>query len=267
MERKTEKIRLILFDLDETLLRRDKTISEYSEHVLRRCRAAGLALGFVTARGEISIERYVKQLEPELVIASGGASIRYCGELLYTCMFTPEETNALILAGRRVKQDCEITVDTLEAHYWDRKGEPLAEFADWNASTCMDFERFRESALKVCVEVSEEAEAREIAASVPHCRWVRFSDIPWYQFSKAESSKAAALAIVSERLVITPEEMLAFGDDFGDIDMLRYCGMGVAVANAIVEVKEIADAVTEADNEHDGVAQYLERLLVERRLI
>lgn len=49
---------------------------------------------------------------------------------------------------------------------------------------------------------------------------------------------------------------MAFGDDKNDMEMLKMCGMGVAVDNAISDVKEIADGVT-LSNDEDGVAEWL----------
>ena len=50
--------------------------------------------------------------------------------------------------------------------------------------------------------------------------------------------------------------MVAFGDDTNDIDMLSMCGIGVAVDNALPEVKEVASEVT-LSNDEDGVAAWL----------
>ena len=56
----------------------------------------------------------------------------------------------------------------------------------------------------------------------------------------------------------TTEEMIAFGDDFNDIGMLKLCGKGIAMGNAIKEVKAVANDITKTNNE-DGVAYYLEK--------
>ena len=53
--------------------------------------------------------------------------------------------------------------------------------------------------------------------------------------------------------------MIAFGDDFSDMGMLKLCGKGIAMGNAIPQVKEIADDIT-LTNDEDGVAVYLESL-------
>ena len=51
----------------------------------------------------------------------------------------------------------------------------------------------------------------------------------------------------------TMDEVVAFGDNYNDIEMLKAVGLGVAVSNAKDEVLAIADSVTET-NKHDGVA-------------
>ncbi len=52
-------------------------------------------------------------------------------------------------------------------------------------------------------------------------------------------------------------DMAAFGDDYVDIEMIKLCGIGIAVKNAIPEVKDASDYVTES-NENDGVARFIE---------
>lgn len=59
----------------------------------------------------------------------------------------------------------------------------------------------------------------------------------------------------------TLADVLAFGDNYNDLDMLKSCGIGVAVGNARDEVKKIADFVT-ANNTQNGVAQFVQRHLV-----
>lgn len=55
---------------------------------------------------------------------------------------------------------------------------------------------------------------------------------------------------------VRAEDIVAFGDDINDIEMLKLCGKGVVVANAVAEVLEIADDVT-CSNDDDGVAKWI----------
>ena len=60
---------------------------------------------------------------------------------------------------------------------------------------------------------------------------------------------------------ISKDEMLAFGDDENDYEILKNVGKGVAVANAIPMIQEIADDIT-SSNDEDGVAKYIEKELI-----
>ncbi len=62
-----------------------------------------------------------------------------------------------------------------------------------------------------------------------------------------------------EREGIDVSEAVYFGDDHDDVESIRNIGYGVAMGNAIEEVKNVADTVT-ATNEEDGVAQILEKI-------
>ena len=88
--------------------------------------------------------------------------------------------------------------------------------------------------------------------------YLPFSDIPWYKMSKKNATKEKAIEKLSAHLNLPVERIAAFGDDFSDIGMLKICGRGIAMENAISEVKSIADEICPS-NEDDGVAKWMER--------
>lgn len=73
------------------------------------------------------------------------------------------------------------------------------------------------------------------------------------------ATKAQAIAFMLEQLKIKPQQIIAFGDNFNDVDMLQYAGLSVAMGNAPNEIKQICTRVTE-DNNHDGIALVLEEI-------
>ncbi len=77
-------------------------------------------------------------------------------------------------------------------------------------------------------------------------------------------NKATGLAVALKRLKISPEHVAGVGDAENDHAFLRYCGLGVAVANALPALKEQAGMVTEADH-GAGVVEVIEKLLREDR--
>ena len=78
----------------------------------------------------------------------------------------------------------------------------------------------------------------------------------WYSFLPTGSGKTAAIRALSDLSGIGIEDIVAFGDDSNDVEMLKLCGIGVAVANAVPEALESADEVT-LSNDEDGVAKWL----------
>ncbi|MCT4398866.1 Cof-type HAD-IIB family hydrolase [Pediococcus ethanolidurans] len=73
--------------------------------------------------------------------------------------------------------------------------------------------------------------------------------------------KAKAVAYIAKQYHIDRQNIVAFGDEHNDAEMLDYAGRGVAMQNATPIIKSIANDVTEFDNDHDGLAKYLETYL------
>ncbi|VDG19752.1 Putative phosphatase YitU [Lactobacillus plantarum] [Lactiplantibacillus mudanjiangensis] len=69
--------------------------------------------------------------------------------------------------------------------------------------------------------------------------------------------KARGMAYLAEHFHISRQNIIAFGDEHNDLEMLQYAGLGVAMTNGTAAVKTLADDVTSYDNAHDGVARYL----------
>lgn len=84
------------------------------------------------------------------------------------------------------------------------------------------------------------------------------SKATYLEVMDSRGSKANAVRFVSERLGLSPGEVIAMGDNYNDIGMLRFAGMGVAMGNAPDEIKANADYITDTNNS-DGVRKALER--------
>lgn len=253
--------KLILLDLDGTLVRTDKTISDYTLDVLERCREKGCKIAISTARGASNAEKYIARVKPDLVVSSGGALVCEGEKILYCSMFSEEETARIVETALMLTNGGEITVDTLTRHYWNYKVDSHSIAPSWGDVVYTDYRDFREPALKISVETAEEAVARKIAASIAGCDWARFSDGDWFKFSKDTATKERAIEAIAAATGISTAQMIAFGDDYVDLGMLKICGCGVAMGNAIEAVRRAADDVTET-NDADGVAKYLERRLL-----
>ena len=75
-------------------------------------------------------------------------------------------------------------------------------------------------------------------------------------------AKDRSLAALLDRMGLTRDNLMACGDGMNDRSMIHYAGVGVAMANAEGPVKAQADYITAADNNHDGVAEAIERFIL-----
>ena len=251
--------KLLLFDLDGTLLRSDKTISAKTQKMLQRCKQEGILIGVSTSRAEQNALSLIEIVQPDIIVSRGGALVKYNNEYIHKAEFCAEETANLIQMARRIcGSDCEITIDTIDSHYWNYKTDPKKQDQSWGESIYTDFMDFEKSSLKMCVEIFEDSQAKQLQEMLKDCDCVRFSDGYWYKFTKKTATKENAIAKVCAVCGIKIEEITAFGDDYADIGMLKLCGKGIAMGNAIEEVKQNADLVI-GSNDEDGIAAYLEQ--------
>ena len=105
---------------------------------------------------------------------------------------------------------------------------------------------------KIVAELPDSRVAVEIADR-NHCRLQGYRGEDWYAFLPEKSGKIQAIVELAKRLDIPLDDIVSFGDDVNDMEMLRICGMGVAVSNAVADVNAAADCVAWS-NDEDGVA-------------
>ena len=84
-----------------------------------------------------------------------------------------------------------------------------------------------------------------------------FCDDRWLEISYKDITKYNTVSLLSEALQLTNDDIIAFGDALNDIEMLSESGVGVAMENALPEVKEVANYITLKSNEEDGIIDFL----------
>lgn len=251
-------LQMLLFDLDGTLLRTDKTISPRTMDALQHCRQKGILIGVATSRGEQNAMGFLKQIEPDAIITSAGALVRCHGTITHINGFTGEETAHVLQSLRTVCGDgVFMTVDTVEDYYRNYVVPADATDQTWAMGHFTDFAGFSLPSLKICFECHEPNIADAVAAALPHCDLIHFSDGPWYKLTPKHATKETAILQMCNALNCQPQQIAAFGDDYADIGMLQLCGLGIAMGNAIDEVRKVADTVI-GNNDDDGIAIWLE---------
>ena len=274
------KYRLIAFDLDGTLLHDDKTVAQRSLRALYAAHEKGALIVPATGRIYKGVPAALR-LQPfsRYFITINGAKV------------LDAETGDVL---SRAEMPCELTLrlmehmDTLDVIYdcyqddWGYVSRSMYERAGDYISDRGILELFYRSRtpvedLKAYLRArggsvqkaqmyfrdlrAKKKELEELPALFPEL--AVSSSVPSnIEINILRANKGEALCSLCAALGIPPEETLAFGDGTNDLSMIRAAGCGVAMGNADFAVKAAADAVCD-DNEHDGLAKYLEKLLEE----
>lgn len=259
-------IKLLVTDLDNTLLRRDKVISEYTKSVFTRLREAGVLFGFATARTEGGAGRFARELNPDILITNGGAMARYGPVVIYKAPIPEDCVKQLI--GHCVS-DPHILQISLEADngYFSSKPTEVTFASGWldadrhittDFSTSHNFGDVYKFSFKRTDDDLLRAEfLRRAHEEFPMLNAIVYRDEHWHTFLAAGAAKERALQAVSLALGVPMENIAAFGDDANDVGMLGAVGLAVAMSNAIPAVKAVADHICD-DCDNDGVARWID---------
>lgn len=248
--------KMILTDLDKTLLRSDGSISEYTKQVLKKCQNCGILVVIATARYWIGAERYIEEIQPDYEITTDGTLIHQRGEQIYSCSMDLKDANQIIQDLLEQNARTEITVAAGRQVFWN--SHHISESEKLHKAVYNDYGKPLSCKVnKIVAELSDSEIAVKIA-NKNHCRVQSYRGENWYAFLPVKSGKIQAIHELAKLLNISLSEIVSFGDDINDIEMLQICGTGVAVSNAVVNVKAVADCVT-LSNDEDGVADWIEK--------
>ena len=247
------EIKMIALDLDGTLLRNNKAISDYSKEIIQKCRKKGIKVIFATAHGTTDdIAPY--NLFDGCVKKSGAAA--YDGDtLMYQRVMPIEDIRELLLACDKAGLKTAVQRMDDKTHY--------ANFnvsAVWPHITYFKTINFTEIHFDVdkVYAITETPEAvNTIKSNLPKGVYLFASRDNLTFISHEEAIKSKATAALAEHWGIKQAEIVGFGDDVMDIDLLQYCGVGIAMGNALEEVKAAADYICDT-NENDGAAKWIE---------
>ena len=241
-------IKALIFDLDNTLLRADKTISEYTGRVLGRCRERGIHVFAASARPERTIREFGIFDEFEALVTLNGARVLTPGRELVNAI--GRESGRRIVAGLLQISGAVVSVEMSGGIY------ASAPIPEWNANVFTGFPGLPDGTLyKVLVSGAKEREVR--AAATEDTYFTAIEGGRLYQLMSREATKWNGVREMLGAFGLIPEECVFFGDDFDDVECVKNCGLGVAMENAIDEVKAVADAVA-GHCDDDGAARFVE---------
>jgi Cof subfamily protein (haloacid dehalogenase superfamily) len=248
-------IAMIVTDLDNTLLTSDKRVSPRTVKALTACQSKGILVAFATARPPRTVERFVHDVYPDAVAYHNGAIVRTArGDVLRAAMTLSE---ARELAARMLAEDARASIgmevgDGLFANF------DMSHIRGCDDFILSDFAKLPdEPVYKLILGVRGSHDIARIARLLPEGLYVERCEDTLALVMARGATKLNGVRRMAQASGIPLERVAAFGDDMNDVEMLRACGVGVAMGNGIAEAKAAADYVC-LRNDEDGVAVWLE---------
>ncbi|MBS7256746.1 Cof-type HAD-IIB family hydrolase [Flavobacterium branchiicola] len=269
---KLKNIKVVVSDLDGTLLNPQHKISDYTKTIFKELHSQGYLIVVATGRHHLDAMAIVATLEvPVYLVSSNGARI-HSPEREELFAFNLESD--IVKAALNVEIDPDITVVLFKENVWqtNRINEKLNAFQaelkyrpelvdyktleDFGAIkiffSCEDHEKLVK--LKEAV-LANSSEHLHHAFSLPTC----------LEFMDKSVDKAVAIEKVLEKEGFTLAEAISFGDGFNDVQMLSASGKGLIMGNAPALLKEtLPDLEVIKTNAEDGVARYIASKILDK---
>ena len=241
----------IIFDMDDTLLNNNRQISSFTMETLKTLQAKGHKLVINTARSKQFDQQYFDQLRPDYAILNGGALILDKDEHpIYKAELDVNATQAFIRQLLTVSDNFTVQAeDGPYSHLGKYTGQNAKAF-DFNA------EAFPYPCLKIVASIENEADAAALAQQFG-LTYVSYFGGLFKRFNHPDATKAQGNKKLMELLGGSLSDVIAFGDDLGDLEMLQQAGVGVLMCNAKEELHGSCAYLSKYSNDEDGVARFL----------
>ena len=263
--------KLIAVDMDGTLLREDKTISDRTKKAIRKAVEKGVRVVLASGRPIEGLERYLEELN---LLSKDDYVMSFNGSVIQNVK-TREIVSKNILKGSDLKRLYALSKEIgVNIHAFTKDGcitPKMNEYTELEGRINgievyeVDFDTIseEEDVIKVMF-IDPQPVLEEAMTRMPETIYDEFTVVrsaPYFlEFLNKASSKGTGVKALGEYLGIKQEEIICIGDAGNDLDMIQFAGLGVAMGNAFEEVKEAADYVT-SNNEEDGVAHVIEKFI------
>ncbi|MBQ9909328.1 MAG: HAD family phosphatase [Treponema sp.] len=265
-------VKLIALDLDDTLLNDERQISDGNVSALQQCAEKGIYVVLCSGRAEDAILPFVRRLEiagkeaGKFLIAINGCSIfdMHKRQQIFCRKVEPE----ILLRANQIAEEWGLrsevyTPDTIyyrEETKWTRLDVDLCGLKGKSVENYTEFLKQGFTKMLVPGEPEELQKLQKVLREEFGGRAVIFTSKPYFlEILPPNCGKGEAIEWLSKELGFGIEKTMGFGDSMNDESLIRMAGYGVAMCNGLEEIKKIADFVTDLDNNHDGVGDFLKK--------
>ncbi|WP_035670572.1 Cof-type HAD-IIB family hydrolase [Flavobacterium sp. 83] len=263
------KYKMLVLDMDDTLLTDDHTISSENATMLSKARELGVYIVLASGRPTPAMIAYAKelQLDNSYMISYNGAVITDLKEdkIIFEQTLTQEQIHELYdyslkskthiityLDGKIVSETDSEYID-IEKNITGLEHNKVVSFKDEVQSSAIKCILLEEPSYLKTVE-------KDLKAAMPHLS-VCMSKPFFLEVAQNGIDKGASIKFLAEKLNILQSEIIAVGNAGNDLTMIQYAGLGVWVDNVDPELRDKGDVIVASNNDH-GVAEVVRRFIL-----
>lgn len=270
------KPQLICIDLDGTLLDEEKEIRPAVQRTVLEAKNTGAKIVLCSGRPFSGVAPYLEKLglngEEDYAITYNGAVIQNAKSKKTISSFplTYDDYLNLEMTGRKLACPVHIhLLDPARIVTHNRHISPYTVTEAYQTNSPLYWvpqeEVTADSTIVKVMFINDPAKLDQVIAAIPPVFHEKYtcvrSETFFYEFISKKASKGIALIELARYLKIPIEATMAIGDQGNDLSMVQAAGCGIAMGNAITEVKAAAQFIT-ASNEEDGVAKALRKFIL-----
>jgi len=259
--------KLLAMDLDGTAVRDDYSMGELTRKSIEDAKDAGHIIAFVSGRREIDMLTMSEEEAgcADYQILNNGGKILRCDDhsVLYNRLIAPGPCRKLIQYC--LDRDLQLQICSCRTWQVTVMTEHTMEYAEEvgvipKVVRSLEEAEWREGLEGFMATRDLEAIGKYIDEALPAMYYVS-SEPGCIDIMSVGATKWNGVKKLADQLNIPRDDIITIGNYYNDIDMLKYAGVGIAVANSLPAVKEEADYITKNDNNHDAVAEIVEKML------
>lgn len=263
--------KLIALDLDGTTLNQDSKISAKTKNVLTKAREAGHIVTLITGRPNRNSVNYYDELGLDTPMINFNGSLGHVPHKLWDKEYELTFNRKITFDILNEKEHLGIKIIAAEGKDLALADVPNNVLDGYFPTALKSTEVLNQMNLK-CDPTSmmllvDPDKKDMIVSELESSFGDRISVGVWggpnpiLELSPRGVNKTYGVRYLANYFNIDRQNIIAFGDEHNDAEMLSYAGWGVAMKNGTEKIRKIANDVTPLDNAHDGMAYYLEDLL------
>ncbi|MGM0124630.1 HAD superfamily hydrolase [Enterococcus sp. AZ194] len=263
--------KLIAIDLDGTTLNNDSKISVKTAATLKKAMASGHYVSIATGRPYRMSHQFYKELNLKTPMVNFNGALVHLPEQQWAGereTLIKREIAFDILAQKQTLNLDFIAAENKETFFIDSFEFYDAKLfsAPATQSNLLSTKNMTTDPTSLLVRTQPQY-AKQVSESLSN-QYGEFVDVRTWGGPNAileivakGIQKAKGVHEVASYLNISRENVIAFGDEHNDLELLEYAGWGVAMSNGTDELKKVSNDITEKTNQEDGLAEYLENYL------